>query len=85
MKLIFGVIALLFGSAILLWVGYNIFIEMQPEARGRNPVPAIGVGSAMIYVGINWIRGKQAGCPKLPNQGRQPTRAARLVSRGIAP
>lgn len=61
MKRIFGVIALLMGSAILLWVGYNLFIEMQPEARGHSPLPAIGISVAMIIVGIMWIRGKQAG------------------------
>ena len=61
MKRIFGVLILLIGSAILLWVGYNFFIEMQPEAQGRNPLPPIGLSGAMIYVGIMWIRGKQAG------------------------
>lgn len=59
MKRLFGVIALLMGSAILLWVGYNLLIERQKEfTRGLLP---IGVGGAMVYVGVMWIRGKQAG------------------------
>jgi hypothetical protein len=61
MRRVFGVVALLMGSAILLWIGYNLFIETQPEARGRNPILPIGVSVAMITVGIMWIRGKQAG------------------------
>jgi hypothetical protein len=61
MRRVFGGIALLMGSAILLWVGYNFLIERQPETQGSNPFPAIGVSLAMIFVGIMWIRGKQAG------------------------
>jgi hypothetical protein len=61
MRRILGVIALLMGSAILLWVGYNLLIETQPEARGRNPVLPIGVSVAMISVGVMLIRGKQSG------------------------
>jgi hypothetical protein len=61
MKRVFGVIALFMGCAILLWVGYNLLIERQPEAQGRNPLPAIGVSIAMIWVGIMWVRGKQVG------------------------
>ena len=61
MRRVLGVIALLMGCAILLWVGYNLLIERQPEAQGRNPLPAIAVSAAMIWVGIMWVRGEQAG------------------------
>ncbi len=61
MKSVFGVIALLMGSTILLWVGYNLLIERQPETQGRSPLPAIVVSAAMIFVGVKWVRGNQAG------------------------
>jgi hypothetical protein len=32
-----GFVVFLCGAAILLWIGYNVFIEWQPEAKG-NPV-----------------------------------------------
>src|SRR5262249_19749496 len=51
MKRELGVVALLMGSAILAWAGYNLLIERQPEATG-SPLPALGVSAATIYVGI---------------------------------
>lgn len=32
----------------------------QYVEEGRNPLPAVGVSAAMIYVGFMWIQGKQA-------------------------
>ena len=60
MRRVFGVVALLMGSAILVWVGYNLLTERLPEAAG-SPGPALGVSAAMIYVGIMWVLCKQAG------------------------
>ena len=50
-----GVIAVSMGAAILLWVGYNLFIERQPVAEGRSPIPALIFSVAAIGVGIRWI------------------------------
>ncbi len=61
MKRIFGAFALLFGSVTLLWIGYNMLIEMRPEVEGRNPIAGIGFSVVMIYVGYMWVQGKQAG------------------------
>ena len=61
MKRAFGGIALLMGSALVIWVGYNLLIERQPETQGKNPLAALGVGVAMIVVGAKWVRGDQAG------------------------
>jgi hypothetical protein len=61
MKRLLGVIALLMGSAILLWVGYNLFIERQPESKDMNPLPAIGFSVVLIVVGVLWVRGKPVG------------------------
>jgi hypothetical protein len=59
MKRVIGVVALLMGSAILLWMGYNLLIECQKEFTGE--LLLIGTGCLMVYVGVMWIRDKQAG------------------------
>ncbi len=61
MRPILGVVALLMGSAILLWVAYNVLIKMQPEARVQNLLPGIVVSGLLILVGLRWLQGKQAG------------------------
>ena len=55
-KRIAGVFVLLLGLVLLCWVGYNLLVEMQPAARGRNPLPAILFSLAFLYVGQKWIR-----------------------------
>ena len=55
-KKIAGVFVLLLGLVLLCWVGYNLFVEMQPEARGVNPLPAIIFSLVFLYVGQKWIR-----------------------------
>ncbi len=54
----FGVLVILVGALILGWIGYNYLIEMQPEAQGRNPLPALLFSAAAIFVGIKMFRGK---------------------------
>ena len=54
-----GVLACLLGALILGWIGYNYLIEMQPEAEGRNPIPALLFSAAAIFVGIKMILGKK--------------------------
>jgi hypothetical protein len=61
LRRILGVPALVIGVALLAWVLYNLFVEMQPQARGKNPVFAIGIAMTLIIVGSHWIRGKKAG------------------------
>jgi len=51
-----GVILLLLGTTLLLWIGYNFFVERLPETRGRNPLPAVLVLAGCFYVGLRWIR-----------------------------
>ncbi len=55
-----GVVVLLLGVVLGVWVLYNLFIQRDPEARGRSPIAAIGVSAVFIYVGTKWIRGKVA-------------------------
>ncbi len=37
---------------ILLWIGYNHFIQIQPQAQGRNPIPPLIFCLVMISYGI---------------------------------
>jgi len=58
---ILGVLALTIGASVLTWMAYNYLIEMQPQARGRNPIPPLVFSAFMLFVGVMWIRGKKAG------------------------
>ena len=60
MKRLIGVIALLMGLSLFAWLGYNLFIEMQPEAEGRSPIPAALLASAFIFVGAKLTLPKRA-------------------------
>lgn len=69
LKRIFGCFILLIGLSILGWIAYNFLVEMQPEARGRSPLPALVFSAAAIYVGARWVFAKR----KTSNQSLQPT------------
>ena len=57
-KALFAVLALVVGSAIIVWVGYNELVERLPQYQ-RPPVAGIfGIAPAMIVVGLHW--GRQA-------------------------
>jgi len=58
MKKFFGALVLALGVCLLAWIAYNLFIEMQPQAAGRNPIPAVLLSAAFIYVGQKWLRGQ---------------------------
>lgn len=58
---ILGLIIFLLGLGLAGWIFYNLFIERLPETQGRNPLPAIVVSAALVFVGYRWMRGKQAG------------------------
>jgi hypothetical protein len=55
-RLVFGMLALCIGTAIVLWVCYNLFIERQPEFSGNSVLPSFGIGPVMIAVGVYWLR-----------------------------
>jgi len=59
MKKVFGFLSFLLGVLLLLWIGYNLFIQMQPEAEGRNPIIALLVSGGLIYTGVKWIKEKR--------------------------
>ena len=68
-KRVFGAFILLFGLALLGWIAYNLFVQMQPEARGRNPLPALVFSAGAIFIGARWLFAKR----KTSNQPLQPT------------
>jgi len=52
----FGILCLLIGMSLGGWIAYNFLVEMQPEAKGRNPLPAVLVIALSLYVGVTRIR-----------------------------
>jgi hypothetical protein len=57
-KRVFGVVMILMGAVLLLWIGYNVFIETTPSAQGRSPFLPTLVGIALVLVGLERARGK---------------------------
>jgi hypothetical protein len=55
-----GVLCLFLAIALSCWIGYNLFVERLPAARGLNPLPALMLTAGLFYVGWKWIRGKVA-------------------------
>jgi nitrate reductase gamma subunit len=55
--LIFGWGGLLvaMGTVLIAWIAYNLFVEMQPEARGQSFIKPGGLAVAMIVVGLTRI------------------------------
>ncbi len=51
-----GIICVVLGTIIALWILYNYLVEMQPEAEGLNPLPAIIFVASLYYVGYTKLR-----------------------------
>jgi hypothetical protein len=62
-------IVIAFGVGLLAWIGYNLFVEMQPPAEGRNPlIPAL-FGIGMIATGVWRIRHLSHAASTAPRSG----------------
>jgi hypothetical protein len=61
MKRILGVFIFILGLCLAAWIGYNLFIQRQPEAQGRSPIAAIIMSLAFLFVGYKWMTAKRAG------------------------
>jgi len=57
-KRIIGAVDLLIGLAILFWVCYCYFVEMQPYVNAFNSVVALIFACSAIYTGAVWVKGK---------------------------
>jgi hypothetical protein len=55
---IIGALLLLFSATLFSWVGYNRFIQMQPEAAGKPMLPALVFAAAAAWVGYHKLRGR---------------------------
>lgn len=55
--LITGSVLFALGFALALWVLFNLFVELQPEASRTSPAPAIFFSSALMAVGVNRATG----------------------------
>ncbi|HEV3459598.1 MAG TPA: hypothetical protein VHG32_23855 [Thermoanaerobaculia bacterium] len=54
----FGVLALVIGTSLLVWLVYNLFWPTPEFKQGyKTPVQLI-LPFAMLYVGWHWIRGR---------------------------
>jgi hypothetical protein len=55
-RLIFGILAVLIGLSIILWVLYNYLVARQPEFTGPMFFSGFGIGIPMLGMGIYWLR-----------------------------
>ena len=55
-RLVFGVLALVTGLGILVWVGYNLLVQRQPEFTGFR---SVALPMAMVALGWKWLRGSR--------------------------
>jgi amino acid transporter len=54
--LTFGVLAVLIGFTIAVWLFYNLLIERQPEFTGIWTPAQLFMPFVMIGCGIHWLR-----------------------------
>ena len=52
---IFGVVSVVLGLLLILWVAYNFLVERQPEFTG-GVLPSLGLGPALLAAGWWWLR-----------------------------
>lgn len=53
-KLVFGLVALLMGISIVLWVVYNEYIQRLPEYERPPFLGTFGIAPVMIAAGFYW-------------------------------
>lgn len=79
--MITGFILIALGLALALWVLFNLFVELQPEASRTSPAPAIFFSSALIAVGVNRAtRGRWREWPLWRDRRTYAAAAAGLVA-----
>ncbi len=55
-RLVFGVLGVLFGTSIIIWVLYNYLVKRQPEFSGPRFFSGFGAAVPMLTMGIYWLR-----------------------------
>jgi len=61
MRRVAGAVVLLLGLTLGGWVVYKLVLQRLPETEGLSSLPAIIVGAALTFVGVQWVRGKGTG------------------------
>jgi uncharacterized membrane protein HdeD (DUF308 family) len=56
MRLVFGVLTILLGVGLLVWIAFNVFVEMQPRMEGKSPLLGTAVAGLVIVSGVLRIR-----------------------------
>lgn len=59
--IIFGLLAILISSTVLIWVAFNLFIAKQPDFEQPSPLLIVVAVFAYFWifkVGLTWIQGK---------------------------
>jgi len=52
-----GAAGVLIGVGIAVWVGYNVFVERQPEFRGDPfSLQPLGIAPLLVIVGVSFLR-----------------------------
>ena len=59
LKKLFGGLAILIGTALLMWLIYNLFTPTPQFKRGFSSVVQLGVPIVMLWVGWGWLTAKR--------------------------
>ena len=54
-----AMLAIGIGSAIIVWVLYNVFVETQPQYTGPNFITSLGsfgISIPMVGIGFYWFK-----------------------------
>lgn len=62
-RLVLSVLMIVLGVGLLAWIAFNQFVEMQPQAEGKNPIVGSAVAVLMVVSGVLRLRAflKQRG------------------------
>tara|TARA_R110002126_G_scaffold86474_7_gene208728 strand:- start:7001 stop:7237 length:237 start_codon:yes stop_codon:yes gene_type:complete len=72
LALVWNVLLIVMGCSLLGWIAFNLFVEMQPEAEGKNPLVPTLVGLLLVGTGGVRIvrRFRSQGVPDEPETDR---------------
>jgi hypothetical protein len=55
-RLMLGVLAIVIGASIILWVCFNEFVHRLPQYPGTRWWEPLGIAPALLGVGFYWLR-----------------------------
>ena len=55
LRVLTGALLLFGGLFLLVWIGYNLFVERLPQTQGRSPVPALVFATLLVAGGLTLI------------------------------